>query len=133
MSTIFLIARGTSLLSHPFRRHDNTYRTCVVAAKEYMVAQTITDGIKAGKAKHGMESVYKNDDLDDLDIREVHVQDEAFYKMLRLNNFALLFADDVHIGDSSFGIQGEIIEGEYDIVDSEHRTYLDHLLKNVSE
>jgi hypothetical protein len=132
MGSVFLITKGRMLFSHPLQRMDGTYKTCVVTTKDYMTAQSIITDMKHGKRVDVNLSIYRNDDLDDLEIKEIQLHDEAFYKMLHLNNFAILIADDVHFIDSKIGINGDMIDIDYDISD-ENRHYLDTLLKKMSE
>ena len=120
------------IFSHPLRRLDGTYRTCVVTTKDYMTAKSIINDMKHGKRADINMSIYRNDDLDELEIKEIQLHDDAFYKMLQLNNFAILIADNVHFNDSKIGINGDMIDIEYDISE-ENRHYLDTLLKKTSE
>jgi hypothetical protein len=76
-------------------------------------------------------SIFRNDDVDDIKVTAINVRDEGFYKMLHLNNFALMLADTIRKKEDFFEIDGEIIDYEYDI-DNEHNKYMEYIYKKLS-
>jgi len=130
MDTIFLITNKNMLFSHPTSKPDGTHRTCLVAARTRMAAQGIVSSIRHSKHSNEM-SIFRNDDVDDIKVAAINVRDEGFYKMLHLNNFALMLADTIRIKEDFFEINGDIIDYEYDI-DNEHSRYMDYIYKKLS-
>ena len=60
-------------------------------------------------------------------IREIDYMDDEFYRMLKLNNFAVVVADDFMTGDNEIVFDGNVIDIEYQI-DDDHRMYFERLL-----
>lgn len=62
-----------------------------------------------------------------MEIEEVDFQDTAFYKFMKLNNFALLVCQDFVAGGEEIAFEGDLVDVEYP-PDDEHRFYFDRLL-----
>lgn len=67
-----------------------------------------------------------------MEIEVVDFQDTAFYRMMKLNNFALLVCDDFVAGGNEIAFDGNLVDVEYP-PDDEHRFYFDHLLNIPTE
>jgi hypothetical protein len=63
----------------------------------------------------------------EVEITEVDFQETAFYKMMKLNNFALLVCDDFIAGGDEIAFDGSLVDVEYP-PDDEHRMFFDRLL-----
>jgi hypothetical protein len=130
MDTIFLIKYKNMLFSQPTKNKDGTHRTCVVATKTKLAAQTIVSSIYHTKKSNEL-SIFKNDEINEITMSAINIKDEEFYKMLHLNNFALMLVDTVHKKEDFFEVGGDIIEYEHAIGD-EHAEYIDNIYKNLS-
>ena len=62
-----------------------------------------------------------------MEIEEVDFQETAFYKMMKLNNFALLVCEDFVAEDEEIAFDGNLVDVEYP-PDDEHRMFFDRLL-----
>jgi hypothetical protein len=61
------------------------------------------------------------------DVTSIDFDDIAFYKMMKLNNFALLVCNDFVASDDEIAFDGDLVDVEYE-PDDEHRLYFDRLL-----
>ena len=118
------------LFSQPTKNKDGTHRTCVVAGRTKLAAQAIVSSIYHTKKENEL-SIFRNDEINEITMSPVDIKDKDFYKMLHLNNFALMLVDNVHKKEEFFEVRGDIIEYEYDIGD-EHAEYIDYIYKNLS-
>jgi hypothetical protein len=116
--SIYTITTNNRIFSTNVTKHkSDVYRTCVVSVTDRDVARSLK------------QCVYNNIEQCDIHIDEINYMDETFYKMLRLNNFALLIATDfVHNQYMSrLEFEGDYIDIEYDPSD-DHREYFEKIL-----
>lgn len=115
---LYLVGLGSKI----YTTHMNPYRTCVVGMTSRMAAYNLAKHIET-------TPIYiASREFDKIPlVKEIDYMDDKFYKMLKLNNFALLIADEFVASDTEIVLNGNVIDVEYQI-DDEHRMYFERLL-----
>jgi len=107
-----------------------TGRSCIVGMKNPETTRRFNEHVvNTGFYRTAAEKAFDlfSDDSVSLDVAVIDFHDDAFYRMLKLNNYSLLICDDFHIFDTEISFDGSLIEKEHD-PDDEHRMYFDRLL-----
>jgi hypothetical protein len=77
-------------------------------------------------------ALFSSREVSEIEVASVDFQEEAFYRMMKLNNFALLVCDDFVASDEEIAFDGSLVDPEYP-PDDEHRMYFERLLNLPSE
>lgn len=127
---LYLVGYGSRLYAThiPHGRKDLPSRSCIIGMTSRKAAYKLSLHIKNTETVHEITDHEMFLPL----IREVDYMDGSFYKMLKLNNFALLVAETFVIDEdgNEIAFGGNLIDVEYEI-DDEYRVYFDHLLKKT--
>tara|TARA_R110002073_G_scaffold20522_2_gene73410 strand:- start:663 stop:1046 length:384 start_codon:yes stop_codon:yes gene_type:complete len=127
-----MIKNGPRFLSHVIYEKDGTSKTCVVCARDRRIAIDFYKNVLVDKAYEDINGLFGNDDMNDLTIREIDVaQNDEFYRMLQLNNFAVILADEIYMRSMVLYVKGDVIDYDH-VITHENREYLDDIYKNMS-
>ena len=111
----------------------STGRSCLVGMTCPHKANKLRTHVATRTPKFTIDSLrfvdsFEQGEYDTMEIIEIDYQDTAFYKMMKLNNFALLICNDFVASDTEIAFDGELVDVEYP-PDDEHRFYFDRLLE----
>lgn len=109
-----------------------TGRSCLVGMTCPHKANKLKNHVATSTPKFTLDSLrfvdsFEQEEYDAMEIVEIDYQDTAFYKMMKLNNFAILICNDFVASDTEIVFDGDLVDVEYE-PDDEHRFYFDHLL-----
>lgn len=107
-------------------------RCCLVGMTSIQASRRLNAHIANTPAyRSSLDEAYAKfspEEVGEIEVTAVDFQEEAFYRMMKLNNFALLVCEDFVASDEEIAFDGSLIEPEYP-PDDEHRMYFDRLLR----
>ena len=110
-----------------------TGRSCLVGMTCPHKAHKLKTHVATSTPKSTLMSLrfvesFEQREYDAMEIIEIDYQDTAFYRMLKLNNFALLVCNDFVASDTEIAFDGDLVDVEYP-PDDDHREWFDHLME----
>lgn len=108
-----------------------TGRSCIVGMKSPETTRRFNEYVSnTNSYKTAAEEAYdlfSASSINSLDVAVIDFHEDAFYRMLKLNNYSLLVCDDFHVLNTELSFDGSLIDKEYE-PDDEHRMYFERLL-----